>query len=201
MVKHSDQEAAHVVKAVLDAQASRIFMNLVRHDVGLPLLVGYLTQHAHPEITRFFVQTLRDEGYLDLAGHIETHGSGKESKPRRKVCAVDDSRMFLSIYRSVLNELGFEAELFLEPEEALSWLAGHRPSLVCTDLNMPRMNGIDLTREIRKLYDKNELPVIMVTTQSDLRDQGDAYAAGVNVIAAKPFDGKSLQAAIASCAS
>ena len=61
---------------------------------------------------------------------------------------------------------------------------------------MPEMTGINLTRAIRKIYNKDELPVIMITTQNDVHDNSEAYKGGVNLVAKKPFDAESLQKAI-----
>lgn len=198
MVKPGDQEAAQVVRAILDGQAPRIFMDLIRHDIGLDLIHTYLSTQAHPEVRRFFLQVLSEAGYTELALSVESHESAPSAAERIKVCAVDDSRLILSIYRSTLNGLGYDPELFAAPEEALHWLSTHRPRFVCTDLNMPGMDGIALTRAIRKLYTSHELPIIMVTTQKDPRDQAAAFAAGVNHLAAKPFDQQSLRLAIQS---
>jgi CheY-like chemotaxis protein/HEAT repeat protein len=201
MVKPGDHEAAQVVRAILDGQARHIFMNLIRHDIGLDLICTYLTVHAHPEVRKFFIQVLSEAGYGELAMSMESQQPSPSAPERVKVCAVDDSRMILSIYRSVLNSLGYDPELFAAPKAALLWLTTNRPRFVCTDLNMPGMNGIALTRAIRKLYTSQELPIIMITTQNDLRDQAEAYAAGVNHLAAKPFDQQSLQLAIQSVTS
>ncbi len=201
MARPGDREAAQVVRAILDGQARHLFMDLIRHDIGVELISAYLTTQAHPEVRQFFVQVLIEAGYSALAHSLEVQEAPPSTPERSKVCAVDDSRMILSIYRSVLNALGYDPELFVAPEAALLWLASNRPKFVCTDLNMPGMDGIALTRAIRKLYTSQELPIIMITTQNDLRDRAEAYAAGVNHLAAKPFDEQSLQLAIQSATS
>lgn len=198
MVKGRDEEALQVVRAVLDSQAKNIFLNLIRHDTGLELITDYLISHAHHDVRTFFVRVLSETGYTHLAQVIlDSQKRGQGERERIKVCAVDDSRMILSIYRSVLNELGYDPQLFANPETALAWLKVNSVQFVCTDLNMPEMTGIELTQELRKLYNKEQLPVIMITTQSDLRDHNAAMSAGVNCIAVKPFDAESLRAAIA----
>lgn len=70
-----------------------------------------------------------------------------------------------------------------------------KPAPVLTDLNMPEISGIELTEKIRKKYSSDELPVIMVTTQSDVQDHESA-AAGVNNILIKPFNADSLRDAM-----
>ena len=80
-----------------------------------------------------------------------------------------------------------EPVLFEFPEAALEWLAKEQPAFVLTDLNMPEISGIELTEKIRKLYSAEQLPVVMVTTQSDIQDHEAATSAGVNDILKKPF--------------
>lgn len=197
MVRNSDEEAQQIVRAVVDSQAENILINLVRHDIGIELITDYLARQAHPEIRIFFVQVLSAAGCQDLAQTILAAGTLQPSEATAiKVCAVDDSRMVLSIYRSVLNELGYDPELFHNPETALAWLKCNPVKFMCTDLNMPEMTGIELTRELRKTYDMTQLPIIMITTQNDRRDHGEALTAGVNCIAAKPFDAQSIREAI-----
>ena len=104
--------------------------------------------------------------------------------------------MILNIYKATLHELGFDPVLFEFPAGALEWLAKEKPALVLTDLNMPEISGIELTKRIRVMYASEALPVIMVTTQSDVQDHEAAAAAGVNDILIKPFNADSLRAAM-----
>ena len=103
------------------------------------------------------------------------------------VFAVDDSRMVLNIYRTVLHNLGCESRLFEFPAGALERLRKEKPDLILTDLNMPDITGIVFTQAVRKWYSKEELPIIMVTTQDEARDTEAAFGAGVNDVLRKPF--------------
>ena len=71
--------------------------------------------------------------------------------------------------------------------EALEEAKNEKPDIILTDLNMPAMDGIEFTKEIRKIYNRNELPVIMVTTQNDAHDNEAAEEASVSEIMHKPF--------------
>ena len=95
--------------------------------------------------------------------------------------------MILNIYRTTLHNLGCEAFTFEFPAEALERLKEDKPDIILTDLNMPDLTGIDVTALVRQTYSKEELPIIMVTTQSEGKDKETAYAAGVNGILQKPF--------------
>jgi CheY-like chemotaxis protein len=104
--------------------------------------------------------------------------------------------MILSIYKNTLHELGFEPVLFEFPASALEWLETNTPAMVLTDLNMPDITGIELTRRIRELFPKETLPVLMVTTQNEMTDHKAALEAGVNAIVNKPFTAESLMQAM-----
>jgi CheY-like chemotaxis protein len=194
MIRGRDDEARHIVKIITNAQVDNIFLSLAGEDYFQEMALIYLP-HSHQDIRDHYVHLLRKNGFADFAARIT--GDTQESGTQRiKICAVDDSRMILNIYKATLHELGFEPVLFEFPAGALQWLETEKPALVLTDLNMPEISGIQLTEGIRKKYSSEELPVIMVTTQSDTQDHDAAQAAGVNDILIKPFNADSLKAAM-----
>ena len=198
MTQSADREAAAIVRAILDSQSANIALDLILHRTATETMIDYLALHAHPEIQNFFLQLMSANDAASLAEAIMVRGEqAKTSAAKKEVCAVDDSRMVLSVYRSVLNELDYTPVLFQFPAEALAWLAVNAPKFVCTDLNMPEITGIELTRKIRETHDRDTLPVILVTTQDDREDHEAAYQAGVNAIIAKPFDAEKIKAVIA----
>ncbi|ADW18698.1 response regulator receiver protein [Desulfobulbus propionicus DSM 2032] len=193
MVRAQNDEARHIVKIIVNAQVDNLFLRLAKEDYFQELALIYLP-HAHRDIRQHYIALLNKEGLGEFAARIA--GEEREGGTRIKVCAVDDSRMILNIYKATLHELGFEPVLFEFPAGALEWLAKEKPALVLTDLNMPEISGIELTRRIRTLYPSESLPVIMVTTQSDVQDHEAASAAGVNDILIKPFSAESLRTAM-----
>ena len=102
----------------------------------------------------------------------------------------------LSIYKNVLFQIGVDSRLFEFPASAIEQVKREKPDLIFTDLNMPDITGIELTENIRALYSKEELPIIMVTTQGENPDHEEAIQVGVNQILHKPFTAEELQAAI-----
>ena len=188
-----DEDAHRIVKTVINAQAKHIFLSLVAERRFQDIALTYLPR-AHRDTKDFFYVVLKEKGYSELA--LKLLAPAKDAATRKRVCAVDDSRMILNIYKSTLHELGFEPVLFEFPASALEWLRTETPDIVLTDLNMPDITGIDLTREIRKTFPKTTLPVIMITTQNEATDNKAAFAAGVNDILHKPFTAESLREAI-----
>ena len=194
MIRPQTDEARHIVKIIVNAQVDNIFLCLAPEDYFQELALIYLP-HAHRDIRLHYVALLKQHGMEVFAAAIS--GDEPEGKARATICAVDDSRMILNIYKATLHELGFEPVLFEFPAGALEWLAKEKPALVLTDLNMPEISGIELTKRIRATYTTEQLPVIMVTTQSDVQDHEAAAAAGVNSILIKPFNAQTLRTAMA----
>ena len=98
----------------------------------------------------------------------------------------------LSVYRTVLHNPGCESLLFEFPASALESVKKEKPDIIISDLNMPEITGIDMTKEIRKRYGKEELPIVMATTQDESRDCESSLEAGVNDIMRKPFTEKQV---------
>ncbi len=194
MIRSKDDEARHIVKIITNAQVDNIFLSLAGEDYFQEMALVYLP-HSHKDTRDHYLALLKENGFDDFAARLagdEIDSSGT----RVKICAVDDSRMILNIYKATLHEIGFEPVLFEFPAGALEWLETEKPALLLTDLNMPEISGIQLTEGIRKKYSAEQLPVIMVTTQSDTQDHEAAESAGVNDILIKPFNADSLKAAM-----
>lgn len=192
LIRGEEQEARHIVKIIVNAQVDKIFRDLIEEEDFQGLAMEYLP-HVHKDVREHYVALLQGAGRGEIAARI---GGGREERGRARVCAVDDSRMVLAIYKATLHELGYEPVLFEFPLNALEWLRKEKPLLLFTDLNMPEMSGIQLTERVRQHYRADELPVVMVTTQSDSQDHETARAAGVNDILLKPFSAESLKGAI-----
>jgi two-component system chemotaxis response regulator CheY len=108
---------------------------------------------------------------------------------------VDDSRATRSMLRSMLSSLGFdvvEAGHGIEALERLESLQGVDFALV--DWNMPEMDGLEFVRSLRAERRYSELPVMMVTAESDVTQMARALMAGADEYAMKPLDQESLVA-------
>ncbi|MFT5729295.1 MAG: CheY-like chemotaxis protein [Desulforhopalus sp.] len=192
LLRGPEDEARHIAKIIVNAQVDNIFLNLAEDDLFEELALVYLP-HTHKDIRDHYYQILKKQGKNEFAQKL----TGKEEDTiRPKIVAVDDSRMILNIYKATLHELGYDPVLFEFPASALEWLATEKPLMVLTDLNMPDITGIQLTEKIRELYTSKLLPIIMVTTQNESKDNEAAHMAGVDSILHKPFNGKTLGEAI-----
>ncbi|ABC45746.1 chemotaxis protein CheY [Salinibacter ruber DSM 13855] len=117
-----------------------------------------------------------------------------------KFLIVDDSPTMLRIIRNALQEIGYndivEAE---DGEDALEKLEENAPDFVVTDWNMPNMNGVDLTSNIRNHPEYSDLPILMITTRGMKEDVKTAMKAEVNNYIVKPFEPEVLEEKVDSC--
>ena len=187
ILREDGPEKQNIIKVIIDAECDNIFLDLCKEDHLSEDMEQYIRQEAHPELQSHFIELLNENGMSEVATKIRPTETRAETK-MLKVFAVDDSKMILSIYRSVLHNLNCKSYLYEFPSEAINKVSIERPDIILTDLNMPDISGIDLTKEIRKLYKKDDLPIIMVTTQNEVKDNEAAFQAGVNKIIQKPFN-------------
>jgi CheY-like chemotaxis protein len=196
LVGSGDDEAFGIIYTVIDAECDNIFAGLLEEDSFRRPALAYLKGRAHPDVRAHFAELLKEKGARELA---DAGAAAEQSVGVRKlkVFAVDDSKMILNIYRKVLHNLGCEPYLFEFPAGALERIQHDKPDIILTDLNMPDITGIDLTRRVREFYRKEDVPVIMVTTQEDGQDNAAAFAAGINAFLQKPFTEEQIGAILA----
>ena len=194
MIKDKDDDAQKIVKTIINSMSDKIFLSLASETYFQDMAMAHISK-LHVDIRKHYAKLLKKNNQPEFADMIRP--DSKEEKGRPKVYAVDDSRMILNVYKSILHEIGFEATLFEFPIGAIEALDNEKPDLIFTDLNMPDITGIELTEKIRAKYPEKSLPIIMVTTQNEASDNEAAIAAGVNKIIYKPFDAEKIKEAAA----
>ena len=109
----------------------------------------------------------------------------------KTILAVDDSASIRQLVSFTLRSAGFEVIEAVDGEDALSRLKGS-VHLVITDLNMPRMDGIELLKRIRSSPTYRFVPVIILTTESQDGRKQAGKAAGATGWIVKPFSGEQV---------
>ncbi|TDN95562.1 hypothetical protein DET49_101160 [Salegentibacter sp. 24] len=109
---------------------------------------------------------------------------------------VDDEPSQLSLTRELLKSMGMKCDTALNGKEALNKLETNKYSLVLTDIQMPKMDGFDLIKNIRKKYKIEILPVIALSGRTDV-DAETYKLAGFNKSLLKPYKPGKLQQSIA----
>jgi len=114
-------------------------------------------------------------------------------KRRKRLLVADDSLTTRSLEKSILEGAGFEVVAVQDGTEAWESLQNRGADLVVSDVDMPRMNGFDLTREVRGSKRFRDLPVILLTGLESDTDKARGLEAGANAYLLKSgFDQKTL---------
>jgi chemosensory pili system protein ChpA (sensor histidine kinase/response regulator) len=142
---------------------------------------------------------------MDLAqllgsNRAQRHASHDNAKPALAASAaalpgvliVDDALSVRNSLMQLVQDAGYRAEAARDGIEAIGTLRAFKPDIVLTDLEMPNMNGIELTAHIRGREDLKNLPVIMITSRSQEKHRRLAEQAGVDTYLTKPYNDAEL---------
>ena len=113
------------------------------------------------------------------------------------ILAVDDSASMRQMVNFTLKGAGYQVVQAIDGIEALEYAREHRVDLVLTDVNMPRMDGITLVRELRALPGYRYTPMLVLTTESGHERKLQGKEAGATGWLVKPFNPDQLLATIA----
>ena len=108
------------------------------------------------------------------------------------ILTVDDSSTMRQMIVFTLKEAGFEILEAGDGMEALERAKGQKLSLVITDVNMPRMDGITLVKELRSLPEFRFTPILVLTTESGMDMKQKGKEAGATGWIVKPFSPEKL---------
>lgn len=135
-------------------------------------------EYAHTSIDRFIqFPVSRDDLVAALNDLVHK---------KRKILLIDDSRLVHKHICPPLAEAGYETFSAMDGQEGLEKASELRPDLVICDIEMPRLNGFEACRAIRRIPELASMPIIMSSTLGSLADQRRGFAAGVDEYITKP---------------
>lgn len=111
---------------------------------------------------------------------------------RTRVLVVDDALSARRAVQQVFEDSGYEVHLAGDGFEALDVLRRQTINLIATDLEMPNLNGLDLSKRVREIPAWSSIPIIMITSRGGERHRDAALAAGVDEHFTKPFSDRDL---------
>ena len=201
IIRKGTDHGRMIVKAIIASGSMKIFEGLYRAD---------------EEIASMLIEEMKRSGNADHISQCREILAAMDSERARAdinslkevspigagphILAVDDSRAMLNFYKSVAASLKMDITTAQHGREALDIMAeGNRFDLIITDMNMPVMDGVEFTRQVRRDPAYSDVPIIMITTESERSQQDLARNAGVDQFMLKPFDAEKLQKKITSC--
>jgi len=111
-----------------------------------------------------------------------------------KILVVDDEPQFCRMLARVLTEMGHQVSTASGGRQGLAKIRENPPDLVFLDIKMPRMNGLECLRRIRKF--KREFVIVVMTGFGDVQSAREALRLGATEYISKPFDLDDLKALV-----
>lgn len=111
----------------------------------------------------------------------------------QKILIVDDDENICELLRMYLNKDGFDTAIATDGEQAIDRVLTYKPDLILLDIMMPRLDGWQVCREVRKT---SEVPIIMLTAKGEVFDKILGLELGADDYISKPFDTKEVLARI-----
>jgi two-component system, OmpR family, alkaline phosphatase synthesis response regulator PhoP len=111
----------------------------------------------------------------------------------KTILVVDDEPKIVKLVRDYLERAGFGVRVAAHGKAALALVRSDKPDLIILDLGLPQMDGLDVTREIRKV---SNVPIIMLTGRSEESDKLIGLELGADDYITKPFSPKELVARV-----
>lgn len=110
----------------------------------------------------------------------------------KTILTVDDSGSMRQMIKLTLSGAGYQVIEAADGTQGLAVARANPVDMVLTDLNMPGLDGVSLIRELRKLATYTGVPIILLTTESDVARKLEAKAAGATGWITKPFQPEQL---------
>lgn len=107
--------------------------------------------------------------------------------PALHILLVEDIELNVVVACSVLENLGNTVDVAMNGKDALAMFAPGEYDLVLLDIQLPDMTGLDISRQLKQQYDKDDLPPLIALTANVLKDKKEYFDAGMDGVLSKPL--------------
>lgn len=152
-------------------------------------------QQCQANIAEVPRQAVDESGMQDKSGRIELQQTS-ESPMSKRILTIDDSKTMRDMLMLTLAEAGFDVLQAVDGQDGLDVLVKERVDVVITDINMPRMDGYEVIRQLRRNPSHKTTPILVLTTESEAEKKNLAREAGATGWMVKPFDPDRLIATV-----
>jgi two-component system cell cycle response regulator DivK len=115
----------------------------------------------------------------------------------KKVLVVEDNPKNMRLIKMVLGNKGYSLLEATDGEEALAVAVEGRPDLIIMDIQLPKMNGLEVTRRLRQTPGFSQVPIIALTASAMEGDRDKIIEAGCDAYVSKPIDTRQLPEVVA----
>jgi len=115
-----------------------------------------------------------------------------------KVLVVDDNETNLKILSLILSKDGYEVHTTHSPENVLERMENFIPDIILLDINMPKISGYDLCREIKFSEQFKDIPIIFISALADAQDIVKGFHMGAVDYITKPFKSEEVRVRVST---
>lgn len=115
-----------------------------------------------------------------------------------RILVVDDDEFFLSFFDAVLSSAGMHVKSLIDPSEILIAIKKFKPELILTDLHMPQCSGIEMAKLIRQNNHYLDIPIVFLSSETEMDQQIGALETGADDFLTKPIDPEKLISSISA---
>jgi CheY-like chemotaxis protein len=117
---------------------------------------------------------------------------------QKRILIVDDNPTNLKLVTYLVRANGYDVDTAADAEQAVAAIRANRPALILMDLQLPGVDGLELTRRLKADPATHDIKIIAVTAYAMKGDQEKALAAGCDAYVTKPIDTRGLPTLIAT---
>ncbi|MCL2180149.1 MAG: response regulator [Treponema sp.] len=179
VIVQSYEETVGIVVDKINSMRQVILKNLPPIMEKMAAFSGVVLSEDYEMIPALHIPTI-----ITMARRTKTIDMKKRhvdyERTRKSILVTDDSAPTRDVEKDILEAEGYNVDTAKDGSEALAAVKNFHYDLICTDIEMPNMDGFQLTENIRKNDQLKHIPIIMISSNSKEKDQNKAANLGVN---------------------
>lgn len=166
-------------------------------DIGInwPWKLDHRQEQNQTDVEEVPLQDADKGGTPNESNQIELQKMS-ESPMSKRILTIDDSKTMRDMLMLTLAGAGFDVLQAVDGQDGLDVLVNQQVDVVITDINMPRMDGYEVIRQLRQNPSHKTTPILVLTTESEAEKKNLARDAGATGWMVKPFDPDRLVATV-----
>ncbi len=116
---------------------------------------------------------------------------------KEKILIIEDNSQNVRLLKMALRAKGYTLLEAADGEEALDMAINNKPDLIIMDIQLPKVNGVEVTKKLRQMSDFKQTPIIAVTAYAMKGDEEKIMKAGCDAYLSKPINTRQLPEIVA----